>query len=479
MTEKPPVEVDLMSAPGLEHSLKKMPGRKNSCEIVSPTSGEAVEEEVISSENPNEEEVTRDNRQGLLSILTRAIGVELTAISLPVTLNEPTSFLMRIVEQCQYSELLDKAAFVEDSLLRLMYVATWAISVLSCTERTAKPFNPVLGETFEYVDDERQGFKMMCEQVSHHPPVSAGFADTDNYTATMFKLIKSKFGGNSLEFVPPGKNRVFLKSTGEEFEWSDMKCSVHNVIVGTVWVDHFGEIEIINKKTKEKAKLEFKRCGWFSKNWHEVEGMIYDAQDRPCIGIFGKWNEAVYAKPTKNYTEKPESIPEVLPETPPKTKKEAKKEKKKEKREQRKSAKQFKKEVRKKLTEDEPLWTHTSKPLEPEKLTKFEIGFSKHTLQLLEITDFLRATLPSGDSRFRMDRICLEKNDTKQAAIEKNIVEEKQRELRRQREANKQEWVPKYFKKVTDAQGEFWEYIGGYWEEREQRVKQFQEHSTK
>jgi len=283
--------------------------RRSSFEIVSPTSGEIVEQEVIPTENGNdEEELTRDNRQGLLSIITKAMGVqELTSISLPVTLNEPVTFLMRIVEQLQYSELLDKAAFAEDSLLRLMYVATWAISSLSCTERTAKPFNPVLGETYEFVDDVRQGFKVLVEQVVHHPPISAAFADADNYTISSSKLVKSKFGGNSLEFVPPGRNRVVLKTTGEEFEWHDTKCCVHNIIVGTVWVDHFGEIEIINKKTTEKAKLEFKRCGWFSKGWHEVEGMVYDAQNKPCIGIFGKWNEAVYAKPTKNYNQAPES----------------------------------------------------------------------------------------------------------------------------------------------------------------------------
>ena len=36
--------------------------------------------------------------------------------------------------------------------------------------RTKKPFNPMLGETYELVTED---FKFISEQVSHHPPVSA------------------------------------------------------------------------------------------------------------------------------------------------------------------------------------------------------------------------------------------------------------------------------------------------------------------
>lgn len=41
-------------------------------------------------------------------MLSNAIGVDVSAITVPVTLNEPASFLMRLCEGMQYSELLDK-----------------------------------------------------------------------------------------------------------------------------------------------------------------------------------------------------------------------------------------------------------------------------------------------------------------------------------------------------------------------------------
>jgi hypothetical protein len=45
----------------------------------------------------------------------------------------------------------------EASLMRLMLVAAFAMSNYSSTVgRTSKPFNPMLGETFEFVDEEKQ-----------------------------------------------------------------------------------------------------------------------------------------------------------------------------------------------------------------------------------------------------------------------------------------------------------------------------------
>ena len=51
---------------------------------------------------------------------------------------------------------------------RLAYVAAFAISPYSATTRTAKPFNPILGETFEMLRDDL-GYRYFAEQVSHHP----------------------------------------------------------------------------------------------------------------------------------------------------------------------------------------------------------------------------------------------------------------------------------------------------------------------
>jgi len=55
----------------------------------------------------------------------------------------------------EYSQLLDKANTEPNSLIRLAYVTAFNISQFSSIEgRKQKPFNPVLGETYELVTDD-------------------------------------------------------------------------------------------------------------------------------------------------------------------------------------------------------------------------------------------------------------------------------------------------------------------------------------
>ncbi len=49
--------------------------------------------------------------------------------------------------------------------------------------RTTKPFNPLLGETWEHDDGE---LKIITEQVSHHPPISAGKYDNQRLFSSYF-----------------------------------------------------------------------------------------------------------------------------------------------------------------------------------------------------------------------------------------------------------------------------------------------------
>ena len=67
-----------------------------------------------------------------------------------------------------------------------------AVSGLSLQVNPNKPFNPMLGETYQ--GQYANGMKVFCEQVSHHPPVSCwevvdpkkriNFTGTGHITAT-------------------------------------------------------------------------------------------------------------------------------------------------------------------------------------------------------------------------------------------------------------------------------------------------------
>ena len=86
----------------------------------------------------------------LWSIMKNCIGKDLSKIPVPVNFSEPTSMLQRLVEDFEYSEILDKAAQCKEDCEQLAYVAAFTVSAYSTTAiRTGKPFNPLLGMHFK------------------------------------------------------------------------------------------------------------------------------------------------------------------------------------------------------------------------------------------------------------------------------------------------------------------------------------------
>lgn len=109
------------------------------------------------------------------------IGKDMTRMTLPVSFNEPTSLLQRVAEDMEYADLLNVAASRSESLERMIYVAGFAASEYASTiGRVAKPFNPLLGETFEYARPDK-GYRFFVEQVSHHPPIGAVYSESANW----------------------------------------------------------------------------------------------------------------------------------------------------------------------------------------------------------------------------------------------------------------------------------------------------------
>ncbi|OPJ74406.1 hypothetical protein AV530_001274 [Patagioenas fasciata monilis] len=156
---------------------------------------------------------------------------------------------LRLCEELEYSGLLDRASRARDPRQRLVYVAAFAVSAYASTYYRAgsKPFNPVLGETYECVRPDR-GFRFISEQVCHHPPISACHAESDNFIFWQDMRWKNKFWGKSLEIVPVGTVNVQLPRTGDHFEWNKVTTCIHNVLSGPRWIEHYGEVLIRNTR---------------------------------------------------------------------------------------------------------------------------------------------------------------------------------------------------------------------------------------
>ena len=90
---------------------------------------------------------------------------DLSKIPMPVNFNEPLSMLQRITEDFEYSEYLDRAAAAETVEEQLALVAAFSVSSYASTLiRTTKPFNPLLGETYELDRVDESGLRLIVEQ---------------------------------------------------------------------------------------------------------------------------------------------------------------------------------------------------------------------------------------------------------------------------------------------------------------------------
>ncbi|KAK3355282.1 Oxysterol-binding protein-domain-containing protein [Neurospora tetraspora] len=382
-----------------------------------------------------------DNRPtiSLWGILKSMIGKDMTKMTLPVSFNEPTSLLYRCAEDMEYADLLDLAADRADSIERLIYVSAFAASEYASTiGRVAKPFNPLLGETFEYVRPDKN-YRFFIEQVSHHPPIGAAWAESPKWTYYGESAVKSKFYGKSFDVNPLGTWFLKLRPTsgGKEdfYTWKKVTSSVIGIITGNPVVDNYGVMEIKNWTTGEVSYVEFKPRGWTKSSAYLIGGKILDANGQVRVSLGGRWNSKFYARLTPGYEatieEKSgnETVHQGSINDP---------------------------------TKAFLIWQANPRPTGiPFNLTPFVVTFN-------HLDDNLKPWLAPTDSRFRPDQRAMEEGEYDFAATEKNRLEEAQRTRRKARESQGEEFKPAWFTKARcEITGEeYWNFNGEYWNRR-------------
>ncbi|KAG2620406.1 hypothetical protein PVAP13_3NG091400 [Panicum virgatum] len=208
---------------------------------------------------------------GLWSIIKENIGKDLSGVCLPVYFNEPLSSLQKCFEDLEYSYLVDHAlqwGKQGDSLMRILHVAAFAVSGYASTEgRQCKPFNPLLGETYE-ADYPDKGLRFFSEKVSHHPMVVACHCEGRGWRFWGDSNLKGKFWGRSIQLDPIGVLTLQFDD-GETFQWSKVTTSIYNIIIGKIYCDHYGTM-CINGSGQYSCKLKFKEQSIIDRNPHQL-----------------------------------------------------------------------------------------------------------------------------------------------------------------------------------------------------------------
>ncbi|XP_041019159.1 oxysterol-binding protein-related protein 4B-like isoform X1 [Juglans microcarpa x Juglans regia] len=225
-------------------------------------------------------------------------GSDLTRFQLPPLLNLPKSQLQSYGETvyCTATDMLSRCHRGEGPHERLIAVVAWSISTLRPVKFGVAPYNPVLGETHHV---SRGNFNFLLEQVSHHPPVSALHAtnEEENVELTWCHRVAPKFHGTSVEAVLQGKRQMKLLSHGETYVMNAPNLSIRFLPgPGTDWV---GNVRIQCQETGLEAEYCCKSSSfmWRRGNHRSIKGKIFESSSlKTLYEIDGHWDRIVRVK---------------------------------------------------------------------------------------------------------------------------------------------------------------------------------------
>ncbi len=199
-----------------------------------------------------------------------------------------------------------------------------------------------------------------------------------------------------MEVIPFATVNVILKPFNCHYKWNKITTCVHNLFKGERYVDNYGELVISDTANGLTCKITFEKAGYWSNKKNEITGTVTVGKGEVLEKIFGRWNESIHCG------------------TPPATR---------------------------------LLWRPGTMP------DNFQdyYGFSRFAIELNELTERDKVTLPPTDTRFRPDQRLLEEGKTASAETVKLDLERAQRERRRLNEAKgtgDPEYTPLWFRFV-------------------------------
>ncbi|VEU22860.1 DEKNAAC103942 [Brettanomyces naardenensis] len=353
----------------------------------------------------------------LISIFRKSLGKDLTSITMPITSNEPLSFLQKYAESYEYADLLNKAY---DSPShggeRILKVACFAVSYLSSYRSNVrslrKPFNPLLGETFEMVRPDL-GIRLISEKVVHRPVIFAAQVDSQHWAISHCFCPQQKFYGKTAEITIDGK--VLLQyDYGETYEWSQPTTVLKNVIslTGEKYTEPTATMTV-HSNTGYKAVVTFvpDRSHFTSRRSEMVTIKAYGPGDRKLTrSVAGSWCGSL------KFEDSGDTIWQV-------------------------------------------------RPLVPDCEDKY--GFTEFAAGLNDMTEIDKGCAPT-DSRNRPDQKMYEEGDVEESEELKLDLEQRQRERRKDGDGNDVVHKPVFFEKKGDGELD-WKIVNGeegYWERR-------------
>ncbi|XP_050695800.1 oxysterol-binding protein-related protein 9-like isoform X2 [Eriocheir sinensis] len=248
------------------------------------------------------------------------IGMDLTKVVLPTFILERRSLLEMYADFFAHPDLFCSIPDMTTPQDRMVQVVKWYVSAFHAgrkSEVAKKPYNPILGEVFRCYWDvpgsSSEGDLVLdgpipwattnhlcfvAEQVSHHPPISAFYAEHKSKRISFCGHIwtKSKFLGLSICVNNIGQGCVSLLDHDEEYILN-FPSGYGRSILTVPWVELGGTCQITCNKTGYSANVEFLTKPFYGGKKHRISAEVFSPGERkPFLTVDGEWNGAMVSR---------------------------------------------------------------------------------------------------------------------------------------------------------------------------------------
>ncbi|XP_077132075.1 oxysterol-binding protein-related protein 9 isoform X3 [Ranitomeya variabilis] len=273
-------------------------------------------------DDDGEGESVEEHKSVIMHLLSQVrLGMDLTKVVLPTFILERRSLLEMYADFFAHPDLFVSIGDYKDPKDRMVQVVKWYLSAFHAGRKGSvakKPYNPILGEVFQChwdlpgQDNEdseqvsegpvpwasKNNVTFVAEQVSHHPPISAFYAECYNKRIQFNAHIwtKSKFLGMSIGVHNIGQGCVTCLEYDEHYILT-FPNGYGRSILTVPWVELGGECNINCSKTGYSATISFHTKPFYGGKKHRITAEIYPPNDKKSIcSVEGEWNGVMYAK---------------------------------------------------------------------------------------------------------------------------------------------------------------------------------------
>ena len=352
---------------------------------------------------------------------------------LPIQLNEPLNTLQRECERFIFCDLLNKASDEQKPEMKFALIAAFITAEMSMSlGRILKPMIPLVGETFEYVDNDLK-YRFFAEEVQRMPGhISAFIVEGekwkywgDNRNTSSFRFFSGAFGvdfGNKIHLELLNKNKNKKEDIFDKFLYNRPSTLLKGILVNKLHYDFNGEITITSPDYPNiLCNIEY------ISDYNEegiIKGKIVKGEDLDSGEIIyligGNWKKEIYI------TDADENNKNVL---------------------------------------------FTVKEEEFFKNSAEKYVIPQYCCNLNYLPDKLKEVIPLSDTRNRPDQKEYEVGSTEKSQEIKTIIEEMQVYKQDILDKSNKEHQPIYFSNEynEDSKDFVFIYRGGYWEDRKKK----------